>query len=160
MENTIRTFITEEVPGLLNGLTSNSEPQWGLMDAQQMVEHVSSVFYISMHDVGLKITTPADKLEIVRGFLWNDRPMARNFFIEGVSNREPVTYKFETLDKAKTILLVSIRKFYDYYQQNPEATRIHPVFGLLNFEEWERFHFKHLQHHFSQFGLVEVAPAD
>lgn len=35
------------------------------------------------------------------------------------------------------------------------ALYTHPVFGLIGYEEWHRMHYKHVHHHFLQFGLTE-----
>ena len=40
------------------------------------------------------------------------------------------------------------------YIKNAIVDKTHPIFGLLNIEEWTQFFTKHTWHHFNQFGLV------
>ena len=59
--------------------------------------------------------------------------------------------KNKTLDQAKEQLINSLNAYEEYFKENPDARTIHPSFGLLTFKEWELFHPKHFNHHFSQF---------
>ena len=62
--------------------------------------------------------------------------------------------KHENLDIAKQKLLEAYDEYETYFKENPEATTKNVVFGNLNSFEWKLFHTKHINHHFSQFGLI------
>ena len=44
--------------------------------------------------------------------------------------------------------------FEEIYEMNPELTEIHPFYGPLNYEQWQKLNAKHLTHHFKQFELI------
>ncbi|MEZ4851602.1 MAG: DUF1569 domain-containing protein [Bacteroidia bacterium] len=155
MANLIRNFIQHTSLSLMERLTSDHQPLWGKMGPQHMLEHVSAVFYISRKDLGIPVALPEEKYIKLKKFLWNDRPMGKHFYIEGVHPPQPLELRNKNIEEAKALFAKSIQGFYQHYQNNPNDSKIHPVFGPLNFEEWERFHYKHIYHHFSQFGLIE-----
>jgi hypothetical protein len=45
-------------------------------------------------------------------------------------------------------------EYEEYFSDNELATTLHPYYGPLNYEEWNRLHAKHFTHHLQQFGLV------
>lgn len=153
-----REFLQHTVPPLLAQLTPESPRLWGKMSAQHMLEHVSALFYLSYHpDKGFCVTPP-EHLPKARAFLYHDdkqfRPNTRG---PGLPD-EPLPLRFDSLDTARTKLLDSMKAFYAYFEAEPGRETLHPVFGSLDLDGWERFHHKHLTHHLRQFGLIPAAP--
>ncbi len=134
-------------------LTIEKAPKWGKFNAQQMVEHLIWAFDISIGKVLVTCTTPKDKIEVFKKFLYSDTPTRPNFK-NPVLGDQPNPPLIADLQKAKTVLKEKADEFYDYYAKNPRKQEIHPIFGPLNFEEWERNHFKHGIHHLIQFDLM------
>jgi hydroxymethylglutaryl-CoA reductase len=123
-----------------------------------MVEHVSLLFYISRLESPRHIFTPEELIEKAKRFLWNEKPFRQNTVGPGLPE-EPMPLRFSSLDEAKGRLIDSIGAYYQFFEENPDKKTIHPAFGYLNMEEWERFHYKHIIHHFTQFSLIEmIAP--
>ncbi len=151
----VRNFLREEVPTLISELDTNTPTKWGLMKPQHMIEHLSGVVYISRKEANLPIITPEEKLERYRQFLWDDRPFIKFANAPHLKQGELPNLRFPSLEEAKAVLIKNINAFYEFYEANPEATFIHPVYGMLNKEAWERFHYKHFIHHFKQFGLID-----
>ncbi|MEZ4828842.1 MAG: DUF1569 domain-containing protein [Bacteroidia bacterium] len=147
-------FFSVEVPELLERLSPESAPLWGIMGPQHMVEHVSGLFYISRNNLGIKCSTPEDKLPRIKEFIWNDAPFPRSVRVQGIPRDSTLPLRFSSLDEAKAVLLKNIQAFFGFFAQNPDASTMHPVFGPLNFEEWKRIHWKHTLHHLRQFGLT------
>jgi hypothetical protein len=56
------------------------------------------------------------------------------------------------LETAKITLISSWDAYHLVFQENPMNLTPHPRFGPLNYDEWERFHAKHIDHHLGQFG--------
>jgi hypothetical protein len=150
----IKDFVQRSSLELLAKLQPNQTPKWGTMSPQQMVEHVSGVILISRKDFGIPCASPEEKLPALKQFLWNDQPMKKDFYVKGVHPARPAPLRNKDLNGAIALFAESIQKFYKHYQENPDDKKMHPIFGLLNFEEWERFHYKHIYHHFTQFGLL------
>jgi hypothetical protein len=152
-------FLFEKVPALLTRLTPETPALWGLMDAQQMVEHVSLLFYISQKEANTPCVTPPDKLERARQFLFNQKPMREN--TKGpLMPDTPHPHRYPSLEEAIRRLLAHIEAYRTYHAENPGATIMHPFFGQLTGAEWALFHRKHLIHHLTQFGLLDRVPQE
>jgi len=140
---------------LRNELKPETPAQFGSMNAQQMIEHVSLIYDYVLSNNKVNVLTPEDKIEKVkRAFLWSEGGFKR-----GITNEFTKSLSFECklddLTKAidefeKRHLLVA-----NAINQNTIIDKTHPVFGLLNTEEWTQFFTKHTWHHFNQFGLVK-----
>ncbi|RMG56009.1 MAG: DUF1569 domain-containing protein [Bacteroidetes bacterium] len=153
-----RQFLEEEVPRLLPQLAADTQPHWGKMQPQHMIEHVSALFYLAYSQKVNACFTPADKLPKARAFLFNDDKHFRPHTAGPGLPKEPGPFRFADLDEAKDKLLDSMKKFFAFFDADPEREVMHPVFGPLNQEGWERFQHKHLSHHFRQFGLLPLLP--
>ncbi len=149
-------FLKEEVPHLLDSLQADNQPIWGLMSAQHMLEHVSALLYISLGKKAFPLMTPPDQLESSRAWLMSHKEFPISFAAPGIP-ANPGPLRFASLEEAKEKLLESLAAFFQKYTENPEAEAVHPVFGSINKEQWEQFHFKHIQHHLMQFGLIPLS---
>lgn len=146
--------VTIEKLATLKHLTPETQPIWGKMTAQHMVEHLSLVFTLSRG--GLKVSLPpetASTPRIKQLLLLSEKPLHRNFVLpllgEGL-----MPLQQNSLQEAKLNLMQEVTAFVDYFTKHPAAAFQHPVFGKLNLQEWEVFHNKHVTHHLSQFGLL------
>ena len=137
----------------LEKLTIETSPKWGQFSPQQMVEHLIWAFDISIAKVLVSCTTPPDKIDVFKKFLYSDRPTRPNFK-NPVLGDQPLALLLPDLQKAKAVLREKADEFYEYYTKNPSQKEIHPIFGPLNLEAWERNHFKHCIHHLVQFDLM------
>ncbi|MEL6135261.1 MAG: DUF1569 domain-containing protein, partial [Bacteroidota bacterium] len=152
-------FLTQTTPVFLAQLTPDTARHWGKMTPQHMVEHVSSIFYISRKDLGLPSFVAPDKQEKAQAFIWREDKMLRQGTKAPMLGDKLQDLKFDNLDAAKKVFLESIEKFYAFHRDESHAEPpkiMHPAFGLLDLKAWERFHHKHIIHHFAQFGLMET----
>lgn len=149
-------FLQNEVPALLDDLQADTAPIWGVMTAQHMVEHLSALLYISLGKKEFPLMIPQENLEKSRAWLMSDKEFRPGTVAPGLP-QTPGKLRFATLAEAKTKLLETIQAFSDHYQANPTAEVMHPVFGMINKTQWEQFHFKHIQHHLMQFGLIPLS---
>lgn len=148
-------FLQIEMPLLLGNLTAGQPPKWGLMSAQQMVEHISGTMLISNG----KFPWPGPA-----GTEWGlanrDKMLdptfsnyPKNLRVPGVPEA-PAALRFPDIETAKGRFLGEVARFFDYFSENPDAHPIHPLFGEMNFDEWKAVHSLHFKHHFKQFGLL------
>lgn len=146
----------KEYKKLLNGLTEKSEPKWGKMTAQQMIEHLDATLLYSIGEPEVeKCFTPEEHLEKYQDSLYNHRKMPKDFpapFLPEDGSLPELKYK--NLEQAKEMFLENLQKYQIYYRENPKAEHLHFVFGKLNKEMMELMHRKHFTHHFEQFGLI------
>jgi len=144
----------EELLQNLSKLNKNTNPLWGTMTAQKMVEHLINTFLISSGQMKTECFSDDKKLPVLKKILMSDRPLPKGF--DSPANKKvPQDYQFENIDEAKRMLIREVNNYYKYFDEKPDAVLMNPTFGELNKEEWEQFHKKHLTHHLTQFGLIE-----
>jgi hypothetical protein len=146
-------FLKTEFPNLLHTLKADAKGKWGVLNAQQMVEHMSDSVHFATGPLGTKIVTPADKLERAKHFAISDKefkPYTKNTMMAEIpapvvhANMELAIKEFEN----------EVTAFINYFENHKGATLTNPFFGDLNFEEWTHLFYKHAVHHSKQFGLL------
>ncbi len=139
----------------LSKLKIDTQPLWGSMTSQHMLEHMLLPLEIAQGKLVVEVVTPPEKVEKTKLlFLMSEAPLKRGFpapFLkEGLQD-----LKYSSLEEAGLALQNEISNFIKFWNENPEAGFNHPVFGLLNKAEWTKFQSKHFTHHFTQFGIFE-----
>jgi len=148
-------FIEHGFIALVKGLPVNAKGKWGKMNAQQMVEHVTSFFKVSANKIQFPLVSPSEHLPKLKVFLHSDKEFRENTKAPtSVIGEEPLPVRSNNMEEAIEALQQSIEEFVDYFEGDSYKTTLHPVFGELNFEEWVLLHYKHLLHHAKQFGLM------
>ena len=142
-ENSIRTQLLK--------LNKASKPLFGLMNAQQMIEHLSLLMQISNGKINADHYVSDEKSARRKPFLDTEGELQIGFRASILSD-EPTPEKFETIEKALNNLIAEIKNFEVHFKT--EKVENHPFFGELDYEYWKKFHTKHFTHHFKQFGLV------
>ena len=146
-------WLTIDFIEMLFNLSPEAKGKWGVMNAQQMVEHMSySVRQANGKDKKV-LLTPSENLERIRSFMLSDKP-----FRENTKNIElpeiPDPALQPSMQDAIAELSSELVDFFDLYKQNPTHKLMNPFFGELNYEEWVHLLHKHAMHHARQFGLV------
>ena len=137
-----------------NELTINHQAEWGLMNAQNMVEHLSLIFMASTGKWGREFNGDVARAEKIKNnFFGVQYPFPKGYPMPGKSANVP-PLKGSTMEESKALLNQSVQKFFANYEDNPTDKVAHLYFGLLTFEEWVSFHIKHIEHHAMQFGLL------
>jgi hypothetical protein len=135
-------------------LHENTLPEWGKMNAVQMLEHLGLAMAFSCNKHGvLPILTPPEKIDRYKQFLYSDMEMLRSLPSPMQGEVPPVPHS-SNLIIARQYLLDEISDFDDYFRQHPGEKTVHHIFGMLDYEEWKAFHRKHFLHHFRQFGML------
>lgn len=146
----------QELNSFLNNLTENSQPKWGQMKPQNMVEHLATVL---QHTNGKKEApqrvTDEEALKAKQYLIYTDAEMSLGLKTPLLPAEGPIPFEFSSLDEAKAHLNKELDDFETYHANYPEALFIQPRLGKLNRKEWIIFHNKHFTHHFKQFGLIE-----
>ncbi len=135
----------------LKQLDAKSERQWGVMNVQQMIEHMSDSVRIANGKDPQVLLTPAEKMDAMKSFLMSDRefkPNTKN--IQMPETALPV--RLNDKEEAIAELQLELRDFVNHFTNNPDARVMNPFFGNLNFEEWIQLLHKHAVHHLKQFG--------
>jgi hydroxymethylglutaryl-CoA reductase len=148
-------FINSGMFLLLKNLSADTAAVWGKMNARQMVEHVAAFFNVSTEKIQFDLVTAEEHLPKYREFLYSDKEFRENTKAPvTVLGEDPLPLKYPSLEIAKEKLKAAVTYFISYFENAPGKKTLHPVFGLLNFEEWVLLHYKHVTHHYRQFGLM------
>ncbi len=146
-------FINNTFPTLLKKLKPDTPRKWGTMNAQEMVEHLTDYIRIANGKIQTRIVTVEEHLPAFKQFLESEkqfRPDTKNPLNTGAPN--PVRMK--NLEEAIEEYYSEMNFFYSTFKNEPEKITAHPAFGLCNYDEWIKLHYKHLSHHARQFGLM------
>jgi oxepin-CoA hydrolase/3-oxo-5,6-dehydrosuberyl-CoA semialdehyde dehydrogenase len=142
----------ENVLKILNNLSAETKPNWGKMNAQQMIEHLTIGIKMSTGKVSYPFEVDEEIMSKMKAFLYTDKPMKKDIAVAfAKENPELIN---EELELAIDEFVIEWIDFEEYYELNPNTTNSHPYYGNLTYEEWCLLHKKHFTHHFDQFGLL------
>jgi oxepin-CoA hydrolase/3-oxo-5,6-dehydrosuberyl-CoA semialdehyde dehydrogenase len=154
--NLRRKFLDGILIDCIDDLPERTVPLWGKMTAHNMIEHLIWTFECSIGAIELPCRTPENLLERVKKFLYDNRPTPQNFK-NPLLGDNPLPNRYPSYSEAKKVLLKDVLAFNGQINGHPGAVHIHPVFGPLGVEEWQRSHYKHCYHHLLQFGMLKQA---
>jgi oxepin-CoA hydrolase/3-oxo-5,6-dehydrosuberyl-CoA semialdehyde dehydrogenase len=146
---------TDNIEMYLSKLDENSNPSWGIMTPQHMIEHLEHNYRIASSEIqDFTISTPEKHIEKVQETLYNYKPMPVGYDFPLYKKGQLEVLKHENLATAKLKLLEARDAYLEFYKENPKAIVKNVVFGHLEKYEWYLLDRKHLNHHFKQFGLL------
>ena len=147
MKTIFNDAVSEELINRINKIDADTKPEWGKMNAYQMIKHcrlwedmiagtlpTKRVFIGRIFGkMGLKAVTKDDKP------LAHSTPTAPELFIADTSG------DFEG-EKARWVSLIRQHKNFS------NANFVHPFFGPMTKEQIGIMAYKHIDHHLRQFG--------
>ena len=146
-------YLTVSFPDSVANLDAKAKGAWGVMNAQQMVEHMSYSIRIANGNLPMEIVTPVENLVKVKAFMMSDKPFRENTKNAMLPETAlPLTQM--DMQHAVKELKNEIVFFIEVFQKEPNKIITNPFFGDLNFEEWLHLLHKHATHHAKQFGLL------
>ena len=146
-------FLDEDlVRSKLSQLNKVSKPVFGKMNAQQMIEHLSAVTQIANGNWKVDTFVSDEKTARRKPFLNTENELQMGFKASFLAE-EPSEFKFNSIKEAIDNLINEIAFFVKVFKEDENRKVVHPFFGELDFEYWQKFQIKHFTHHFKQFGL-------
>ena len=150
MKNIFLKETTEELIQRLHNLTEDAHPAWGSMDAAKMLAHCNVTYEMALEEIhpvakGFKrflLKTLVKPTVVGPKPYKKNSPTAQAFLIKSEKN-----FKEE-----KERLVAYLRKTQSLGKEAFEGKESNS-FGNLTAEEWNTMFYKHLDHHFSQFGI-------
>ena len=149
----MQSLFTDEglqaVKGRIERLRADAQPQWGKMNAGQMLAHVRMTMEVPLGTHQLK---PMFIMKFIGGMIrkkiLSDKPLAKN---------SPTATTLMVADQRdfaneKQALLKTLETFTAQGRQGNMPDR-HPYFGKMGPADWDLFQQRHLEHHLSQFGV-------
>lgn len=150
MLNTFDPATTKQTLERLNNLSAATKPQWGKMNSAQMLAHVSVAYDLAYGNVESKVS-PFAKLMLklfVKNIVVSETPYKRN------SRTAPdfVIADERNFENEKARLAAHIKdteaKGVAHFEGKKSSS-----FGVMTSKEWSNQFYKHLDHHFTQFGV-------
>jgi len=139
----------KEILDRLDQLRPDTQRQWGTMDAAQMMAHCIETTAMATGDskpprvfIG-RILGP-----LIKPAFLGESPFRKN---SPTAPSMKIADKRE-FEKEKTKLITIIKKLADGGEAKC-TTHPHPFFGPLTPAQWGTSQYKHLDHHFRQFGI-------
>ena len=150
MSQQYKSFITEEFPRKLRMLKSDQPPNFGLMTAHHMVEHLIFVTKTTMKRHGEPTGELNKSQQYFRKFMEKGAP----FEYRPKEGAKLNPLRTESIEAAIDILESAIKKFYELFDTNPNFTSYSDMMGEFTMAELEFFHYQHYRWHLFQFGLI------
>lgn len=148
-------FLRNEFIQHIHALTADSPSRWGKMNAWEMIEHLSDFFRVSTGQLVFPLAVPEEHLPKYREFLYSDKAFRENTKAPAtVLGENPLPLRNSDFESAVKVLQEDLDDFFKFFEKDPSQQTMHPAFGMLNFEDWVRLHYKHVTHHLRQFGLL------
>ncbi len=148
--NTFSREVLLQTLARLDNLSVDTRPDWGQMDAAQMLAHLNVAYDLAYGKKKVKVG-PVKKW-LLRRFLkpivTGDQPYKKN----SRTAPEFVIADQRDFDKEKGDLIANLQDTVangaDYFE-GKESTS----FGPMTAQEWSQQFQKHIEHHFTQFGI-------
>lgn len=137
----------EEMITRINSLTPESKPLWGKMTVDQMLRHCTSAANVAFGTQDLKVNFlmrflgKSMKTKIFNSEFKKNSPTAPEFIFKG-------NYDFES---SKNELIKNFSRFAEGHQAI--KIDVHPFWGKMTYEDWDKLMWKHVDHHLKQFGV-------
>lgn len=134
----------------LANLNPNTQPLWGKMNAAQALAHINVAYTF-----GLDENIP--KVGGLKGFFFrtfikkvvvSEKPYGKN----GMTSPAFLIADQRDFEVEKTKLIQNLEQIHTKGEKYFDGKE-NPSFGKLTAKEWSNLFQKHLEHHFSQFGL-------
>lgn len=146
-------FLKNSFIPLLKKLKADDKGSWGVMDAQQMVEHFTDAVKNASGKLILPVLNEGERLQKSRDFLMSENPFKENtdnplIPKEGIPHRQP------DLEAAINKLQKELDYFFETFENNPGLKTGNAFFGQLDYKMNVQLLHKHALHHLRQFGLA------
>jgi len=146
------SFLRDEYVSHLEQIKPDSNPKWGKMNVQQMIEHMSDYVRIANGKTVLDVVTPVENLPKMQAFLMSEKPFRENT-PNALMPDIPPAIKFSDIKTSIEEIRGELTYFFQVYAANPNLKLTNPFFGLLDFDMQVQLLHKHATHHLRQFGV-------
>ncbi len=145
-------FLKQDFIGLLKQIDLATEPIFGKMSLQQMIEHMSHAFQIASGKLVFENNQSKELTEKMYRFMMSDKPFRDNTPNPNIGP-EPVPHRYDNILDALEDLQNEINYFFELFETNKDLKIENPFFGYLSRDEQIHLLHKHSLHHLRQFGI-------
>ncbi|HTN45569.1 MAG TPA: DinB family protein [Flavipsychrobacter sp.] len=145
-------FLKKEYIADLQKIAANTQPLWGKMNFQQMVEHMAEYVAMAYGNPEMELTIPEDKVEKAQDWLKTEKPFKENT-PNSLLPETPRPVEFSTVAEAIADLQNEINNFFNEFDTVKKKYVMNPFFGELDYGMSIQLLYKHATHHLRQFGM-------
>lgn len=149
MKTVFDADICDELNRRLDKLAPDRERKWGKMSSSQMMEHVCRTIEMASGE------KPMKQLMIGKLLSWAFRKefLGEQPFKPGrPTGKDFIIVDQPDFDSTRERLRALIGKFHGLGEGGTDGN-VHGFFGPLTGKQWGETQYKHLDHHFRQFGI-------
>ncbi|MEO6894011.1 MAG: hypothetical protein ABI136_03190 [Ginsengibacter sp.] len=146
-------FLKNDFIPLLHKLKGDEKGNWGIMNAQQMVEHFADAVKNASGKLILPTLNTGEKLEKSRDFLMSENPFKENT-VNPLIPKEGIPHRQPDLSSAIEKLQKELEHFFYVFEKIPGLQTDNAFFGKLDYNMNIQLLHKHALHHLRQFGLL------
>ncbi|MBL8186632.1 MAG: DUF1569 domain-containing protein [Acidobacteria bacterium] len=147
MKSIWQAEVREELLERLGKLRPDAPAQWGKMNCPRMLTHVTDGLRMAMGEMNIASKNSPLKLAPIRYLIIYVLPFPKGApTAPELVDRVPGEWERE---------LAEFKQTFAQLTANSQQTdgREHPAFGKLSAKDWGVLGYKHLDHHFKQFGV-------
>jgi hypothetical protein len=148
--NIFQSKTVDQLTERINKFDASTKPQWGRMNASQMLAHVNVAYEMSLED-NHKKPGAFQKFMIklfAKSAVCGPKPYPKN----GRTAPQFVISDERDFEKEKARLISYLNQCKELGEKHFDGKESHS-FGKLTLDEWNTMFYKHLDHHFTQFGV-------
>lgn len=149
MKSIFNSKDNQEIITRINNLSPDSKAEWGKMTVDQMLSHCVAPIDLAFGTKPLKANFMMQLLgKMLKSKILNSPEFKKN------SPTAPSFIRTENYDfeSTKSELIHKVEKFATEGHSSIKNQK-HPFFGKMTYEEWDRLHYMHLDHHLKQFNV-------
>ncbi|HEY0030857.1 MAG TPA: hypothetical protein VGC65_08885 [Bacteroidia bacterium] len=146
-------FLKTEFPKLLRTLSADAKGEWGVLNGQQMVEHMAESISFATGKKIQNLYTAPELVGRMKEFAMSDKEFKPNTK-NALMSETPVPILKNNMAEAIADIEKEVAAFVTFFENNKGASITNSFFGDLNFEEWTHLLHKHAVHHCKQFRLL------
>lgn len=138
----------QDIINRINNLSPESKALWGKMTVDQMLSHCQAPIDVAFGTLPLKANFVMQMLgKMMKSKILKSPEFKKN------SPTAPsfVRNKNYNFQKTREELIEKVKKFASEGHSSIK-NKTHPFFGKMTYEEWDRLHYMHLDHHLRQFN--------
>ena len=150
LPNIFNKEVTGKIIQRMNGLTPDTQPQWGKMAVAQMLAHCNVTYEMMYEDIHSKPNAFVKVILklLVKNKVVNETPYQQN----GQTAPQFIIKDTKDFNVEKQRLIDYINRTQALGEAHFDNKESHS-FGTLTKTEWNNMLYKHLNHHLTQFGV-------
>ena len=148
MKNMFEAETRQEILNRLEKITAQSQRQWGTMTVDQMLWHINRPMAYALGELKLEPAKVNWLFRVLmKGFVLGKSPFPKERGQTAPGFKATGKYDIETEKKHFKELVALYAKSQDKKDWPPSL-----MLGKFNGADWARIDYKHIDHHFRQFG--------